>query len=78
MTDARKAAAKKPRWTLVWNDEFEGDSVDRSKWDFDIGNGFCDDRHHVWIPGWGNEELQYHTAEPANSTAAGRRRARST
>jgi beta-glucanase (GH16 family) len=66
MTDAKKAAAEKPRWTLVWSDEFEGDSVDRSKWDFDIGNGFFDDRHHVWIPGWGNEELQYYTADPAN------------
>ncbi|MES2714753.1 MAG: glycoside hydrolase family 16 protein [Pseudomonadota bacterium] len=66
MTQARKPAAKKPRWTLVWSDEFEGNSVDRSKWDFDIGNGFFDYRHHVWIPGWGNEELQYYTAEPAN------------
>jgi beta-glucanase (GH16 family) len=66
MTDAKKAAAKKPRWRLVWSDEFEGDSVDRSKWDFDIGNGFFDYKHHVWISGWGNEELQYYTAEPAN------------
>ena len=59
-------AKRKGEWTLVWNDEFEGNSVDRSKWDFDIGNGFFDYKHHVWIPGWGNEELQYYTAEPAN------------
>ena len=42
------------QWKLVWSDEFEGDRVDPAKWDFDIGNGFFDYRHHTWIPGWGN------------------------
>lgn len=37
-------------WELVWSDEFEGDSIDESKWTFDFGN---------W--GWGNNELQYYT-----------------
>ena len=55
-----------PNWKLVWSDEFEGDRVDPAKWDFDIGNGFFDYRHHTWIPGWGNEELQYYTREPEN------------
>lgn len=55
-----------PSWTLVWSDEFEGDRVDPAKWDFDVGNGFFDYRHHTWIPGWGNEELQYYTREPEN------------
>ena len=54
------------QWKLVWSDEFEGDRVDPAKWDFDIGNGFFDYRHHTWIPGWGNEELQYYTREPEN------------
>jgi beta-glucanase (GH16 family) len=53
-------------WKLVWNDEFEGDRVDPAKWDFDIGNGFFDYKHHAWISGWGNEELQYYTREPDN------------
>lgn len=53
-------------WALVWRDEFEGDEVDRSKWDFDLGNGFYDYRHQAWIPGWGNEELQYYTDSPVN------------
>ena len=57
---------KKPRWKLVWRDEFDGDAVDTGKWDFDIGNGFYDYTHHQWVPGWGNEELQYYTREPAN------------
>ena len=59
-------AKRKGSWELVWSDEFEGDRVDPAKWDFDLGNGFYDYRNNVWIPGWGNEELQYYTAEPAN------------
>jgi beta-glucanase (GH16 family) len=60
---------KTPReapWVLVWNDEFDGDRIDTSKWDFDLGNGFFDYKSHTWIPGWGNEELQYYTREPEN------------
>ena len=57
---------EKPRWKLVWRDEFDGDAVDPAKWDFDIGNGFYDYQHHHWIEGWGNEELQYYTRDPAN------------
>ena len=59
-------ASKDACWQLVWNDEFEGDSVDTSKWDFEIGNGFFDYKNHVWVPGWGNEELQYYTREADN------------
>ena len=57
---------KRNGWKLVWADEFDGEHVDRSKWDFDIGNGFFDYRTHSWIPGWGNEELQYYTDHPRN------------
>lgn len=58
--------AQRPGWTLVWNDEFDGDTLDRTKWDFDLGNGFYDYRVHQWVPGWGNEELQYYTGDPEN------------
>ena len=57
---------QRPGWTLVWNDEFDGDGLDRTKWDFDLGNGFYDYRVHEWVPGWGNEELQYYTGDPEN------------
>lgn len=57
---------KKAKWKLVWRDEFEGNAVDPLKWDFDIGNGFFDYKTHHWVEGWGNEELQYYTREPAN------------
>ena len=63
---AKGKRKRKGEWTLVWNDEFDGDRIDPSKWAFDIGNGFFDYKHHVWIPGWGNEELQYYTHEPEN------------
>ena len=56
----------RPGWKLVWADEFEGNEVDRSKWDFDLGNGFVDYRTHTWVAGWGNEELQVYTDAPAN------------
>jgi beta-glucosidase len=42
-------------WTLIWNDEFDGDTVDNTKWVPETaGTGF------------GNRELQYYTDEPEN------------
>ena len=38
--------------TLVFQDEFNGTSLDTTKWGFDIGTG-------EW--GWGNKEAQYYT-----------------
>lgn len=44
-------------WEIVWSDEFEGTSVDTSKWTYDVGD---------W--GWGNNELQYYTVNrPENA-----------
>lgn len=45
-----------PGWELVWNDEFDGDQIDRTNWGFDIGG---------W--GWGNGEAQYYTDRPENA-----------
>src|SRR3990172_8079735 len=45
-----------PGWTLVWDDEFSGASVDLSKWEYEV-NG----------DGGGNNELQYYTSRPVNS-----------
>ena len=63
-------SARRKGWTLVWRDEFDGPALDRSKWDLDIGNGFFDYRGHQWVPGWGNEELQYYTDSAANIQVA--------
>ena len=37
-------------YKLVWSDEFEGNSIDGSKWVYDLGGG-----------GWGNNELECYT-----------------
>ncbi len=40
-----------PNYTLVWQDEFEGETLNSKNWNFEIGTG-------SW--GWGNNELQYY------------------
>src|SRR5947199_2286540 len=37
-------------WHLVWSDEFDGNSLDLSKWEFEVN-----------AQGGGNNELQYYT-----------------
>jgi beta-glucanase (GH16 family) len=43
-------------WDLVWQDEFDGASIDLSKWEYEVNAN-----------GGGNNELQYYTARSANS-----------
>jgi len=43
-------------WRLVWSDEFDGPSIDRTKWQHQTGAGV-----------WGNNELEYYTDRPENS-----------
>ncbi len=45
-----------PGWQLVWNDEFDGNRLDLTKWE-----------HEVNAQGGGNNELQYYTARQENS-----------
>jgi len=52
-------------WQLTWSDEFNGavgEVPDGSKWNFDLGNG---------QGGWGNQELQTYTSNPANISLDG-------
>src|SRR5512141_666631 len=45
-----------PGWTLAWHDEFNGPSIDQTKWNFEVnGNG------------GGNNELQYYTSRLQNA-----------
>lgn len=46
----------KDGWRLVWQDEFDGDQIDRSKWGYQTGG-----------TGFGNNESQYYTKNPANA-----------
>ncbi|MEM6641282.1 MAG: family 16 glycosylhydrolase, partial [Pseudomonadota bacterium] len=48
---------------LVWSDEFDGDAVDTTKWEFQLGDG-----SQFGIPGWGNNEKQWYTSN--NATVA--------
>src|SRR5213595_877706 len=54
-------------WKLVWSDEFDGKEIDKTKWDFDLGNGFFNYDANIWISGWGNNELQYYMRSPDNA-----------
>jgi beta-glucanase (GH16 family) len=47
-------------WNLVWADEFNGTSLDATKWTPQTGGG-----------GWGNNELQNYTARPDNIDVSG-------
>ncbi|GEN56341.1 hypothetical protein GCM10012290_08310 [Halolactibacillus alkaliphilus] len=49
-------------WELTFEDNFDGDSLDKSKWSYDIGNGFYQE-DGSFISGWGNEELQSYQKE---------------
>ena len=51
------APTTKNGYQLKWNDEFNGSSLDSSKWDYEIGTG-------EW--GWGNNEMQYYTNRSEN------------
>ena len=42
--------------TLTWSDEFEGTAINLDDWTHELGAG-----------GWGNNEFQAYTADPANS-----------
>ncbi|WP_286875834.1 glycoside hydrolase family 16 protein, partial [Marinimicrobium sp. UBA4509] len=46
-------------WTLVWSDEFDGDSINTDNWS-----------HEVNCAGGGNNELQCYTAREENSYVA--------
>ena len=44
-------------WQLAWSDEFAGNTLNKTNWTFDIGNG---------NNGWGNNELEYYTSRTQN------------
>jgi beta-glucanase (GH16 family) len=53
------SAASKSKWILSWSDEFNaanGSAVDSQKWTAEVGGN-----------GWGNNELEYYTANSRNA-----------
>jgi beta-glucanase (GH16 family) len=56
-------------WDLVWSDEFDapaGNVPDQQSWTHEIGDTTPDGKN-----GWGNDELQYYTDDPANAATDG-------
>lgn len=45
-----------PGYTLVWSDEFSGNVINQSNWNFETGGS-----------GWGNHELENYTGRPQNA-----------
>jgi beta-glucanase (GH16 family) len=53
-TEGFISAESYPNMSLVWEDDFEGTTLNSSNWTYEIGNGQS---------GWGNNELQYYREE---------------
>jgi beta-glucanase (GH16 family) len=56
-------------WTLAWEDEFEGEegaAPEPGRWEPQVGDGL-----NMGITGWGNNELEYYTADPENLSLDG-------
>ncbi len=50
-------------YTLEWSDEFDGESIDATIWNFETGDGTA----YGLPPGWGNNEKQIYTNSPDNA-----------
>jgi len=48
-------------WQLVWSEKFETDTLDTTKWEYQLGTG-----SQYGLPGWGNMERQYYTDREEN------------
>ena len=62
LAGALAGAPSYAQYTLVWSDEFDGSSLDRSRWSYDTGTG-CPN-----LCGWGNNELQYYRSANVSVT----------
>ncbi|HMD55480.1 MAG TPA: hypothetical protein VKJ65_13105, partial [Phycisphaerae bacterium] len=49
------------QWNIVWDDEFNGTSINTNIWTYDLGNGAPGN------PGEGNQELEFYTSDSSNS-----------
>ena len=50
--------ANAQNWTIIWEDNFDGNDLDLSKWIHDYGTG-----SQYGLFGWGNSELQYYQSQ---------------
>jgi beta-glucanase (GH16 family) len=45
------------QWNIIWDDEFNGNSINTNIWSFEIGNN----------GGWGNQEDEFYTSDSQNA-----------
>ena len=48
-------------YTLKWSDEFDDDSLDMTKWSYELGNWKLDQNGNYITNGWGNNEQEFYT-----------------
>jgi beta-glucanase (GH16 family) len=53
-------------WKLVWSDEFDGERLDTTVWERQVGDGTA----YGLPPGWGNQELQLYDGGDGSSFVA--------
>jgi beta-glucanase (GH16 family) len=66
---ADPTAAGSGGWQLIWADEFDGPAgtpPDPARWRYALGDGTAES-----IAGWGNQELESYTDDPANAATDG-------
>ena len=57
-SETTSSSSAEPVAQYLWHDEFDGESIDLSKWTFEIGTG---------AGGWGNNEWEYYTSRKENA-----------
>lgn len=57
-SETTSSSSAEPAAQYLWHDEFDGETIDTSKWTFEIGTG---------AGGWGNNEWEYYTDRKENA-----------
>ncbi|MBO4827970.1 MAG: glycoside hydrolase family 16 protein [Fibrobacter sp.] len=57
-SETTSSSNAEPVAQYLWHDEFDGETIDTSKWTFEIGTG---------ASGWGNNEWEYYTSRKENA-----------
>ncbi|HQM00249.1 MAG TPA: glycoside hydrolase family 16 protein, partial [Ruminococcus flavefaciens] len=61
-----KAPVTAEGYTLIWSDEFDGNSLDTDKWSYELGNWKLDENGNYVTNGWGNNEQEFYTDKNAS------------
>ncbi|MBQ4464921.1 MAG: family 16 glycosylhydrolase, partial [Oscillospiraceae bacterium] len=62
----KRNLSQSPEMRLIWSDEFDGDTLDRTKWAYELGNWKLDAAGNYITNGWGNNEQEFYTDSNAS------------